>query len=232
MAEAFSLTAEERRVFGTRPSKRYRLEGKIPAVLSYKREKPVNLLVPAREFEKILNKRARILNLAHPAGKDKVFIKEVQWDHLGERIVHVDFTKVAKDELLTLEVPLELKGKPVGVTEEGGVLDQYVKTLKVQCLPDAIPDRIEADVAGLKKDQMLHVKELKLPAGVKVLNDPELTLAAVTEHKIEEVTPAAAATPGPLEPEVIKKEKAEEPAEEGAEKKPEAKKEEKKAEKK
>ncbi len=231
MAEQFHLAAEPRTAFGTRPSRRYRMAGKIPAVLCHKRDQPVNLLVGAREFERILTKRARIIDLAHPAGKDKVFIQKVQWDHLGERVVHVDFTKVAKDQMLTLDVVLELKGKPVGVSEEGGVLDQYVKTLKVQCLPDAIPDRIETEVGHLKKDQMLHLKDLEAPAGVKFLQDPELVLAAVTEHKIEEVTPAAVATPGPTEPEVIKKEKAEEPAEEG-EAKPEKKEKEKKEEKK
>jgi large subunit ribosomal protein L25 len=116
------------------------------------------------------------------------------------------------DELLTLEVPLILKGKPIGVTEEGGVLDQYVKVVKIQCLPDAIPEHLEADVAGLKKDVKFCVKDLKLPNGVKVTHDAELVLAIVQEHKVEEIAPAAA-TPGPVEPEVIKKEKAEEPAE-------------------
>ncbi|MBI2899003.1 MAG: 50S ribosomal protein L25 [Planctomycetes bacterium] len=202
MAETFSLKAEERKEFGTRPSRRFRVAGKVPAVLSHKTEKPVNLLVGARELLKIIEKRARIIDLAHPAGKDKVFIKEVQWDHLGERLVHVDFTKVARDEVLTLEVPLELKGKPVGVSEEGGVLDQYVKILKIQCLPDAIPEKIEVEVTHLKKDEQLHVKDVKAPAGVKILQDPELTVAAVTEHKVEEVAPAAA-TPGPAEPDGV-----------------------------
>jgi large subunit ribosomal protein L25 len=222
MADNLSIEAKPRGEFGSKRARRFRKSGQIPAVLTHKKDKPVNLLVDGHEFEKILHKRQRIIELRHPAGKDKVFIQEVQYDHLGEKLVHVDFLKVAKDELLTLEVPLLLKGKPVGVTEEGGVLDQYVKVLKIQCLPDAIPEKIEADVAHLKKDQMLKAKELKAPAGVKILNDPELTVAAVTEHKIEEIPVAAAATPGPLEPEVIKKEKAEEVPEEGA---PEAKKE-------
>lgn len=228
MADAITLKAEERKDLGTRRARRLRSAGKVPAVLSYKKEKPVNLLINARELERILSKRARIVELQHPAGKDKVFIKDVQWDHLGEHLVHVDFTKVAKDELLSLEVPLELKGKPVGVVEEGGVLDQYVKVLKIQCLPDAIPQKIEADVAHLKKDQQLHVSDLKAPAGVKILNDAAVVVAAVTEHVVEEVTPAAAATPGPVEPEVIKKEKAEEVPAEGEAPKKEAKKEEKK----
>jgi len=160
-----------------------------------------------------VKKHARIINLTHPAGKDKVFIKEVQYDHLDEHAIHVDFTKIAMDQLLTIEVPLILKGKPVGVTEEGGVLDQYVKVLKIQVLPDAIPDHIEADVANLKKDVKFQIKDLVLPPGVKSTQDPELLVAIVQEHKVEEVVPAAAAA-APVEPELIKKPKE---TEEGAE---------------
>ncbi|HXG60177.1 MAG TPA: 50S ribosomal protein L25 [Planctomycetota bacterium] len=227
MAESFMIDAEKRDRLGTRVARRYRKAGKIPAVLARKGEAPLHLLVDAREFERVVKRHARIVTLRHPAGQDKVFIKEVQYDHLDEHMIHVDFAKVAMDELLTLEVPLVLKGKPVGVTEEGGVLDQYVKTLRIQCLPDAIPEAVEADVTGLKKDVNLTVKDLKPPAGVKILNEPDLTVAVVTEHKVEEAPAAAAAAPGPTEPEVIKKEKPEEGAEE-APKKEAPKKEEKK----
>ena len=213
MAEQFTISAEKREALGTRVSRRLRKSGKIPAVLARKGEAPLHLLVDAKEFAQLVKKHARIINLSHPAGKDKVFIKEVQYDHLDENAIHVDFTRIAMDQLLTIEVPLILKGKPVGVSEEGGVLDQYVKVLKVQCLPDAIPEQIEADVAGLKKDVKFTVKDLHLPAGLKVAHDADLLLAIVQEHKLEEIAPAAAAA-GPVEPEVIKKAKE---TEEGAE---------------
>jgi large subunit ribosomal protein L25 len=213
MAEQLSLSAEKRELLGTRVARRYRAAGKIPAVLARKGEEPVHLLVDAREFGRLMKKHARIINLTHPAGKDKVFLKEVQYDHLDENAVHIDFTRIAMDQVLTLEVPLLLKGKPAGVVESGGVLDQFVKVLKIQCLPDAIPDAVEVDVTALKMDEKLTVKDLKLAAGLKAAHDADLVLAIVQEHKVEEVvaaTGAAAAT----EPEVIKKEKA---AEEGAE---------------
>jgi large subunit ribosomal protein L25 len=213
MAEQLSLSAEKRELLGTRVSRRYRQSGKIPAVLARKGEAPVHLLVDAKEFGRLLKKHARIINLTHPSGKDKVFIREVQYDHLDEHAVHIDFTRIAMDQLLTVEVPLVLKGKPTGVVEEGGVLDQFIRTLKVQCLPDAIPDQIEADVTSLKKDVKFTVKDLALPAGVKAAHDADLVLAIVQEHKVEEIVPAAGAAAA-AEPEVIKKEKA---AEEGAE---------------
>ena len=212
MGEQFSIGAEKREALGTRVSRRLRKSGKIPAVLARKGEDPLHLLVDAKEFSQLVKKHARIINLTHPAGKDKVFIKEVQYDHLDEHAIHVDFTRIAMDQLLTIEVPLLLKGKPVGVSEEGGVLDQYVKVLKIQCLPDAIPDHVEVDVTSLKKDVKLTVKDLHLAPGLKAALDPDLLLAIVQEHKVEEVAPAAAA--GAVEPEVIKKPKE---TEEGAE---------------
>jgi large subunit ribosomal protein L25 len=223
MAEQLSLSAEKRELLGTRVARRYRKAGKIPAVLALRGEKPVHLLVDAREFERLVKKHARIISLQHPGGKDKVFIKEVQYDHLDEHAIHIDFSRVAMDELLTLEVPLLLKGKPVGVTEEGGVLDQYVKVLRIQCLPDAIPDHVENDVTNLKKDVKFCVKDLVLPPGVKVTHEPDLVVAIVQEHKVEEVVPAGTAVPGPTEPELIKPERgAEEAPAEGGEKKKEA----------
>ena len=114
MAEQFAITAEKREALGTRVSRRLRNSGKIPAVLARKGENPLHLLVDKREFDRLLKKHARIINLTHPAGKDKVFIKEVQYDHLDEHAIHIDFTRIAMDQLLTLEVPLLLKGKPVG----------------------------------------------------------------------------------------------------------------------
>ena len=208
MAEQHAIMAEKREALGTRVSRRFRKSGKIPAVLARKGEDPLHLLVDAKEFERLVKKHARIINLSHPAGKDKVFIKEVQYDHLDEHAIHIDFTRIAMDQLLTLEVPLILKGKPVGVTDEGGVLDQYIKVLKIQVLPDAIPDHIEIDVTSLKKDVKLTVKDLALPAGVKAAHDADLVVAIVQEHMVEEIAPAAVAA-GPVEPEVIKKPKAE-----------------------
>jgi large subunit ribosomal protein L25 len=209
MAEKVALKAEKRDLLGTRVSRRFRLSGKIPAVLARKGDTPVHLLVDAKEFGRVLKKHARVIELAHPAGSDKVFLKEIQYDHLAEHVIHIDFTRIGKDDVLTVEVALTLKGKPTGVADEGGVLDQYVKVLKLSCLPDAIPDHIEVDVTGLKKDVKFTIKDIKLPAGVKALQDADLLVAIVQEHKVEEVAPAVAALPGALEPEVIKKEKGE-----------------------
>jgi large subunit ribosomal protein L25 len=206
MAEQFSIKAEKREALGTRVSRRLRKSGKLPAVLARKGEEPLHLLVDAKEFSQLVKKHARLINLDHPAGKDKVFIKEVQYDHLDEHAIHVDFTKVAMDQLLTIEVPLILKGKPVGVTRKGGVLDHYVKVPQDPGAARRDPRPHRSRRGDLKKDVKFQIKDLVLPPGVKVTQDPELLVAIVQEHKVEEVVPAAAAA-GAVEPELIKKPK-------------------------
>ncbi|MBI4565904.1 MAG: 50S ribosomal protein L25 [Planctomycetes bacterium] len=212
--EIIQLKAEVREHVGTRIARRQRRQGLVPVVLLRKKESPLHLLIASQELERALKRGARMVDLTHPQGSDRVFIKEIQYDHFGDHVYHVDFTKVAMDEMLTLDVSLVVKGKPVGVQEEGGVLDQYIRILKIQCLPSAIPDKLEIDVSHLKKDQHLTIRDIAAPPGVKLIQDPDLVVAAVTEHKEEEIVPAAV-TPGPTEPELIKKEKAEEVAEEG-----------------
>lgn len=226
--ETIKLTAEERKDLGTTASKNIRKKGLIPCVLCSKSEPPCHLTVRRADFEKVIRKGSRIIDLQHSRGTEMALIKEVQYDHLGEDIYHIDFNKVAMDEWLTLQVPLILKGKPVGVVDEAGTLDQYVRELKISCLPANIPHEIVAEVGHLKLNQNFSVKELKLPEGIKVLQPADLVIAAVTLHVIETAA-TAAAEPGAAEPEVIKKEPKAEDAKEGAEEPKEKEKEGKKA---
>ncbi|MHC5059084.1 MAG: 50S ribosomal protein L25 [Planctomycetota bacterium] len=220
------IETQPRTEMGTRAARRLRKSGTIPVTLCAKGRESSHLQVAERQLEKVLRAGARVITVVHPGGRDKAFLKEVQYDHLGEKVYHVDLTKVAAGEKVELEVELVLKGKPVGVTEEEGVLDQYIKALKIACLPDAIPKKIDADVAHLKLKDHLTIADLVPPPGVTLLQEQDLVLAAVNEPKVEEVVPAVAET-GPMEPEVIKKEK---PDEEG-EAAPEGEKKEKKEKK-
>lgn len=216
--EELILTAEDRADLGTRKSRKLRRNGFVPCVLYARSAESYSLKVKYTEFEKILKKGARIIDLKYAGKKDKVLIKDVQYSHLGDAVIHIDFNKIAMDELITLDVKLILKGKPKGVLEEGGVLDQYLKDVKISCLPANIPESIEVDVSELKLEQNLFIKDIKPPTGVKLLQEPNLVVAIVTIHKVEEVAPAVAAEPGPTEPEVIKKEEKVEEVEEEEEK--------------
>lgn len=215
-----SIAAESRQDFGSARCRRLRREGYIPAVVYGGTSAPQPLRVKAKDAAEMVKQGRRMVDLETPAGAQKVFVREVQYDATGDRILHIDFHQVALDEILTLEVPLEVTGKPVGVTADGGVLDHYVKRVSVRCLPAAIPDKLTADVSHLKLNDHLLVKELKAPEGVTLATSADIVVAAVRLPLVEALTPAAA-EPGPTEPELIGKKPAEEgEAAEEAEAKP------------
>lgn len=215
-----NLTAEARTKLGSRESRRLVLRGLIPAVLYSKKDPQAHpLTVKKDEFALVLKRGERIIDLRHPGGQEKVLVKDVQWDPLGERILHVDFNKIALDEVITVDVALDLKGTPVGVSGEGGVLENYIKTVKVQCLPTSIPKSIVADVSGLKLNQNLHVRDIPVAAGLKLVQDADLVVASVHPPRVEETAAAEAAA---AEPEVITKKAEAAPEEEAKEGKKEA----------
>ena len=159
-----------------------------------------------------LNHGAHLFNLALDGKNETVLVKEVQYDHLGADVLHVDFARVSLDEKVEVTVPLELKGEPKGEAD-GGVLQQILVELEVECLVTEIPDRIVHNVSEMALNDVLHIKELKLPAGVRVLQDEDLIVATVKEIQEEVIAPAAVAEEGAAEPEVIGRKPEEAPAE-------------------
>jgi large subunit ribosomal protein L25 len=141
-----------------------------------------------------------VFDLAIDGKSEKVLVKDVQYDHLGAEVLHVDFARVSLDERVEVTVPLELRGTPKGEAD-GGVLQQLVAELEIECLVTDIPDAIRHNVSEMGLDTDLHVRDLQLPPGVKALQDEDLVLAQVREVKEEEVAPTEVAEGG--EPEVI-----------------------------
>jgi large subunit ribosomal protein L25 len=140
---------------------------------------------------------------------ETVLIRDVQWDHLGKEILHLDFARVSAEEMIDTEVVLELRGHAAGIAA-GGILEHLVHTLRIRCRAGAIPDSIKADISHLQVDEGLHVRELVLPTDVTVRADPELLLAhVVIRGTTEEPAAEAAAAEAPTQPEVIKPERKE-----------------------
>ncbi len=214
-----AVSAEARSEHGSARCRKLRRQGLIPAVVYGRKIQPQAIQLKTGAIAEMLKQGQRMVELTTPAGTQKVFIREVQYDPTGDNVVHVDFNQVAMDEELTLDVALELTGKPVGVTQENGVLNQFVKLLAIRCLPDAIPEKIVADVAELKLNENLHVRDLQAPAGVTLTAAPEVVVASVRLPQVEEVAPVGA-EPGPAEPEVIGRKPAEGEEEAAAEEKP------------
>ena len=213
MAQSVQLAVQSRDGFGTKEARRLRKQGLLPAVLYGHKEATVALSLSHDDFLKAVHHGARLVELKTDGNAEAAIIQEVQWDHLGKDVVHVDFRRVSKDERVVVTVPLHLRGIAPGVSG-GGILDQPLHTLSVECLVTAVPESIRVNVSELQIGSSIKVQDLHLPEGVKAMNDPEAIVVQVSAPQAE---PTAAAIPGAetAEPEVIGRQaKAEEGEEE------------------
>jgi large subunit ribosomal protein L25 len=198
-SQSATVTAEPRPELGSRANKRLRDSGKLPGVIYGHKQAVVPITLPKKEVVKHLDKGAHLFSLSVNGAAENVLVKDVQYDHLGIEVIHVDFARVDLTERVEVTVPLELKGDPKGEAD-GGVLTQVVSELEIECVVTDIPDAIRHNISDMGLDSVLHLRDLTLPAGAKALQDPELILATVRELAEEEATEAEAA-----EPEVIGK---------------------------
>ena len=214
MSQTAQVTAKQRSELGSRANKRLRDAGFIPGVIYGHKEAVVPVTLPKKETVGHISRGAHVFDLAVDGKSEKVLVKEVQYDHLGLEVIHVDFARVSLDEKVEVTVPLELKGTPKGEAE-GGVLTQVISDLELECLVTDIPDVIRHNVSELGLNDVLHISDLKLPPGVRCLQDEDLIVATVKEILETVEAPAAAVVEeGAAEPEVIGKKKEE--GEEGA----------------
>jgi large subunit ribosomal protein L25 len=214
--QSIQLTAQPREGLGSRKTKRLRDQGLIPGVVYGHKEAVVPVTLPKKELTTHIDRGAHVFDLSLDGKSEKVLVKDVQYDHLGLEILHIDFARVSLDERVEVTVPLELKGTPKGEAE-GGVLQQIVNELEIECLVTEIPDNVTHSVSEMGIDDVVHISDLKLPAGAKALQDPDLIVAMVKVIAEEEAAPAADA--GAAEPEVIGRKPEEGEAAEGEEKK-------------
>lgn len=178
---------------------------KIPAVVYCKAIGNIPVEVNVREVEEILTSetgRNTLINLEiNGQGQEresKVLIKEVQYDPIRHELIHVDFQQISLTECITTTVPVELTGEPAGVVQ-GGILQQQLRELEISCLPAEIPEAITVDISGLGLGESPYVRDLPVPAGVKVLSDAEGVVATVVAPAVEQAPerePAEEETPG------------------------------------
>jgi len=234
--ERVKLDASVREEKGKNKVDKLRRQGLIPACLYKAGEETLNLKVDDRTLYEALHTKAGenvILDLVidtKKKGSKPVMIKEVQYHPTKDNILHVDFHEIDLTEEIKVNVPIISKGHADAVTKEEGTLEHIMWEVEVEGLPTQIPEKIEVDVSELKIGDKILVKDLVVPPGVKVLNDPELTVMSGEPPRKEEVAEEVPAEEG-AEPEVIAKgKKEEEPAEGEAAPPAKEKKEEKKKE--
>ena len=212
--QSANVSVKIRTETGSRANKRLRDAGMVPGVIYGHKQDVVPITLGKKEVTGHIQHGAHLFAINIDGKTENALVKEVQYDHLGMEVIHVDFARVDLNEKVKVTVPLELKGTPKGEAD-GGVLQQIISELEIECLVTEIPDVIRHNVSELEKDAVLHIKELTIPPGVKVLRDGELIVATVREI-LEEVV-AAPVEGATAEPEVIGRKPTEEEAAEGAE---------------
>jgi large subunit ribosomal protein L25 len=211
------LTIQQRGETGKQVAKRLCRAGAVPAVL-YGGAKPEPISVDPKAVLRIIHGHAgstQLLNLTFEggAGSRMAIIRDLQFDPVSERLLHVDLQEVTADRPITVRVAVHPVGEAVGVREQKGILNLVLHELDVSCLPTMIPDRIDADVAVLMIGDVLTVADLRAPEGVRILNDPGQAVVTVAAPMAEEVAPAATpAATATAEPEVLTERKKEEEA--------------------
>ena len=183
-----ALEVEPRQDTGKSAARRLRREGKVPGVV-YGIQEPSSVTVNPKELEKIFSSAAgtnAIIQL-EITGQVKavrpVIVKELQRDAMSDRIVHADFLEIRMDQKIRVNVPLILDGESPGI-KLGGILSVLLRELEVECLPNAIPSEILVDISALETGDVVHVRDLTLPADVELItdaDDPIVTVIAPVE---------------------------------------------------
>ena len=196
MAKQVKLTAERRTAIGRSAVRKLKASGSVPAVIYGSKDKPEALQVSRRDINALLSHAAgeNILVELEVAGQSRLaLVQEVQHAPVGGAVLHVDFHAVSQDEVIQADVPLEPVGTANGVKNMGGLLEQNLRSLAIECLPRDLPDVIRVDVSALDIGDSIHVREIQLPAGVTTRIQQELTAFSVLAQTVEEKTVAATA---------------------------------------
>jgi large subunit ribosomal protein L25 len=215
------LEAQPRPAGNKNAARRVRQGGKIPAVVYGAGQDSLPVAVDPRQVTRILNSETghnTIFDLTLDGSKTKAMIVDWQYEPIKGKLLHIDVKRIAMDKKLAVMVPIELIGEPAGVKTQGGILEQMLREVEIECLPGDIPSHIDVDVSELVFGKVLRVADLPHSDKFKFLTDENQPVAHVTTVKEEVVaTPEAVAAEAtaPAEPEVIKKGK-QETEEEGA----------------
>jgi large subunit ribosomal protein L25 len=226
------LEAQPRTSGNKNVARRVRRAGKIPGVVYGAGKPAITVTLDPRQVTRILHSATghnTIFDLAlNGAERSKAMIVDWQYEPIKGSLLHIDLKRIAMDQKLKVSVPIVLKGEAAGVKQQGGILEQILREVEVECLPGDIPSSIEADVSELVFGKVLRVSDLAQDEKLEFLTDPNQPVAHITTVKEEVVAApeavAAEAAATPAEPEVIKKGKQEvegEPAAEAAAEKPE-----------
>jgi large subunit ribosomal protein L25 len=214
MAKQVNLKAEPRTNVGRSAVRKLRARGLIPAIIYGGNDQPQPLQVTARDINAVMSHASGEnvlvdLEIAGEKSSRAVLVQEVQHSPVGGDIRHIDFHAISMDQRIQAEVPLEPMGIANGVKNFGGLLEQSLRALAIECLPRDLPDRITVDVSAMNIGDSIHVRDIQLPSGVTAKVQPDLTAFSVLAPAVEEEPVAAEVEAAAAGPEVITEKKEE-----------------------
>jgi large subunit ribosomal protein L25 len=209
MKKTLLLKAEVREQTGSKTVRKVREQGRIPAIVYGHKKEPAAISLDAHNFVEGLHHRHRLMDVQIGKKKEKTIVKEIQYDHLGKNIIHVDLMRVNVTEIVKVMVPIELKGTAAG-THESGIIEEHVDRLEIECKVIDIPEMIVVSVKEVSVGDALHAGDIELPDGITLASSPNtlivtchLVAAAKSTEEVEEEMPVAPEVIGePKEPEV------------------------------
>ncbi len=209
------LSATPRGNAGKGAARALRREGRVPAVIYGHAREPQSLAINTRELERLLERISAentVIELSLDGRTARTLIREIQRHPFKRQILHVDFQELVAGEQVTVKVPLILVGTADGVRNGGGVLDQVLYSLEIQCDPGSMPNHIDVDVTEVTVGHSVHVRDLTVPPGITVLDDPDASVLTIqiTRAEVEEAATAPEEAEAVAEPEVIRAKKEDE----------------------
>jgi len=214
--EIAKLEGQARQARGSRAAERLRRQDKIPGIVYGHRQEPQNVTVAARDLENLIEHGSHVIELSIDGSPHSVLIKDVQFDPIGITPIHVDFMRVDLNERVTVSVPLEFRGTPIG-THAGGIFEEHLVDLEVEALVMQIPDSIRVNIADLGVGDVLHVRDISLPPDVGAVTAAEALVCNVRAKATAAVVEAVEEEAEAEQPEIITAKEKDEKASAGSE---------------
>jgi large subunit ribosomal protein L25 len=207
MGKTLLLKAEIREQTGSKAVRKVRKQSRIPAIVYGHKQEPVAISLDAHNFVEGLHHGQRLIDVQIGKKKEKMIVKDLQYDYLGKNIIHADLMRVDITEMVKVTVPIELKGTAQG-THEGGIIEEQADHLEIECRANDIPETIVVSVKEVHVGDSLHAGDIALPDGMKLVSSPQtllvtchLVAAAKTTEQVEEEMPVTPEVIGePKEP--------------------------------
>ena len=209
--EKVTLEANERKSISKSSRSDLRKNGRVPGIYYSKHSNPIPIDVLERTINPLVfTSKTHLISLKLEGHEElECIIRDVQFDPVTDRVIHIDLLGLTKGEKLQLEIPVQLKGTAVGI-KEGGVLQHFLHKLDIECLPKDIPEHIEVDISALQIGDSIHIRDISMP-DIEILNSEDSMIVMVSHQKVKEEEPATEeVVEEAAEPEVIGKGKAEE----------------------